>query len=113
MKEVEIRIRNGDKAVEEILCVMAYMVAKDIGAMATTVSGRIDNIIFTGGIAHSDLFTALVRDRVGWIAPILTVPGSFEMEALAHGVLRIYREEERAKTASMIWTTTGKSQPQG
>jgi butyrate kinase len=97
MKEVETRIRNGDKAAEKILHVMAYMVAKDIGAMAATVNGRIDNIIFTGGIAHSDLFTGLVRGRIGWIAPVLTVPGSFEMEALAHGVLRIYREEERAK----------------
>jgi butyrate kinase len=97
MKEVETRIQNGDKAAEEILCVMAYMVAKDIGAMATTVSGRVDNIIFTGGIARSELFTGLVHDRVGWIAPIVKVPGSFEMEALAHGVLRIYREEERAK----------------
>jgi butyrate kinase len=97
MKEVESRIQNNDKTAEEILRVMAYMVAKDIGAMATTVSGKIDNIIFTGGIARSDLFTGLVRDRVAWIAPILTVSGSFEMEALAHGVLRIYRGEERAK----------------
>jgi butyrate kinase len=97
MKEVETRIQNGDKTAGEILCVMAYMVAKDIGAMATTVNGKIDNIIFTGGIANSELFIALVRDHVSWIAPIVTIPGSFEMEALVHGVLRIYHGEERAK----------------
>lgn len=95
--EVVERIKAGDKQAEEVLGVMAYMVAKDIGAMATTADGEIDNIIFTGGIAHSDYFTGLVRRHVDWIAPIVMVPGSFELEALAHGILRIYHGEENAR----------------
>lgn len=95
--EVEERIKSGDKKAEEMLAVMAYMLGKDIGAMATTVNGEIDNIIFTGGIAHSACFTDLVRRRVEWIAPVVMVPGSFELEALAHGILRIYRGEEVAR----------------
>jgi butyrate kinase len=75
---------------------MAYQVAKEIGAMATVLSGNLDGVVLTGGIAHSDMFCAWVTDRVGFLGPVFRFPGEFEMEALAAGALRVLRGEEEA-----------------
>jgi len=58
--EVEKRIEGGDAAAREVYQAMAYQVAKEIGAMATVLAGRVDAIVLAGGLAGS----ALV---VGWI----------------------------------------------
>lgn len=73
---------------------MAYQIAKEIGALSTTVNGQVDAILFTGGMAHSSYFTDLIIKRVQFIAPTLIYPGEDEMEALAYGVLRILNGEE-------------------
>ena len=41
-------------------------------------------------------FTDLVKERVSFLAPVVVIPGAFEMEALAGGVLRVLRGEEEA-----------------
>ncbi len=38
-----------------------------------------------------------IRERVGWIAPILVYPGEDEMLALAQGALRVLRGEEAVR----------------
>lgn len=92
--EVEQRIDGGDQEAENVLHAMAYQIAKDIGSLATAACGRVDNIILTGGIAHSKRITAWIEEQVEFIAPVVVVPGSFEMEALASGILRVCRGEE-------------------
>ncbi|HEX7539901.1 MAG TPA: butyrate kinase, partial [Syntrophales bacterium] len=49
--EVEKAVGKGDAKSELIYRAMAYQVAKDIGAMATVLGGKIDGIVLTGGIA--------------------------------------------------------------
>ena len=95
-REVERRIAAGDAKAREIYEAMAYQVAKEIGAMATVLSGNLDGVVLTGGIAHSDMFCAWVMDRVGFLGPVFRFPGEFEMEALAAGALRVLRGEEEA-----------------
>ena len=96
-REVEARAAQGDKYALLIYQGMAYQVAKGIGELATVVRGDVDMIILTGAIAHSQLFTGWVIDRVKFIAPVMVVPGENELEALALGTLRVLRGEEQAR----------------
>ncbi len=95
-EEVERRIAGGDERAREVYQAMAYQIAKEIGAMATVLFGRLDGILLTGGLAHSTLLTDWIRERVQFLAPVSVFPGEFEMEAMAAGVLRVLRGEEPA-----------------
>ncbi len=95
-REVERRIEAGDAKAREVYEAMAYQVAKEIGAMAAVLSGRVDGVVLTGGLAHSDLFCGWVGERVAFLGPVFRFPGEFEMEALAAGALRVLRGEEEA-----------------
>jgi butyrate kinase len=77
--------------------VMAYQIAKEIGAMATVLQGRVDALLITGGMAHSARLVAAVKAAVGWIAPLAVYPGEDELQALAEGVLRVLCGEEPAR----------------
>jgi butyrate kinase len=94
--EVEERIEAGDEHARLVYQAMAYQIAKEIGAMATVLSGKVDAIVITGGVAHSKLLLAWIKPRVAWIAPVLVYPGEDEMLALAQGALRVLRGEEVA-----------------
>ena len=93
-KEVEERAAAGDAEAELIYRGMAYQIAKSIGELATVTNGAVDAIVLTGGIAYSKMLTGWIEERVKFIAPVLVLPGENELEALAHGVLRVLRQEE-------------------
>jgi butyrate kinase len=96
MQEVIERAENGDAQAELVLSALIYQVAKEIGAYATVLKGKVDAIVLTGGIIHSERVTRHLEDYCGYIAPVLSYPGEFEMEALAHGALRVARGQEEA-----------------
>lgn len=73
-----------DPYMRKVLEAMCYQVAKDIGAQATVLSGKVDAILITGGIANSDFITSTIKDRVSFIAPVVLYPGELEMDALAN-----------------------------
>ncbi len=93
IEEVEERIKRGDSKAKLIYDAMVYQIAKEIGAMAAALSGKVDMIIITGGMAHSKMLTDAIGEKVSWIAPLLLYPGEREMEALVFHVLRVLREE--------------------
>lgn len=99
-KEINERIKNGDKYAELIYKSMAYQVSKEIGAAASVLCGQVDKIILTGGLAYDNLFISWIKERVGFIADIIVYPGGFEMLALAQGVLRVLRKEEEVSKYS-------------
>lgn len=76
---------------------MAYQVAKEIGAMAAVAPGSPDAVAITGGLARSEVFVGLVRERTDFIAPHLVYPGEDEMAGLAQGAIRVLAGEEKAK----------------
>ena len=76
---------------------MAYQIAKGIGNLAPALACRMDAILLTGGLAHSELLTGMVKDYVALLAPVVVMPGENEMRALALGLLRILRGQERAQ----------------
>jgi len=92
--EVEEAFRKGDAKAELIYQAMAYQIAKDIGAMATVLKGKVDAIVLTGGLAHSEMLTGWVSQRTEFIAPVVIFPGEDEMQAMAEGSLRILHGEE-------------------
>jgi butyrate kinase len=95
---VEKRIAEGDHEAETVYNAMIYQVAKEVGAYAVVLKGKIDAIIITGGIAHSKNFVAKLREWIGFLCPQIHVyPGEGEMEGLAHGVLRVLNNEEKIK----------------
>ncbi len=94
---VDKMIEEGDKKAELIFKAMAYQIAKEIGAMATVICGKVDAVILTGGLAHNRRLTAWISEMVSFIAPVELVPGEDEMLALAQGALRIVNGKEKAK----------------
>ena len=100
VREVMMKIKQGDKYAELIFEAMCYQVAKEIGAMATVLKGDVEVIILTGGIVHNEILVNKIKDRVGWIAPIVVYPGEEEMKALAEAVIRVINSEEKVKIYS-------------
>jgi butyrate kinase len=78
---------------DELISAMCYASAKAIAALAAGVSGRVDAVVLTGGLAHSARVVGEIRDRVAFLAPVLVQPGENELEALALGVLAVLRGE--------------------
>lgn len=94
---VERRIRDGDQHAKLIYEAMAYQIAKGIGELSTVVSGDVDLIVITGGIAWSDMLTCWIKERVEFIAPVKVMPGENELESLAYGALNVLNKREIAR----------------
>ncbi|MDD2282077.1 MAG: butyrate kinase [Eubacteriales bacterium] len=95
--EIERRISAGDQKAQLIYKAMAYQIAKEIGAMATVLSGQVRAIAITGGLAYSTMLTDWIKDDVRFIAPVLVYPGEDELLALAQGCLRVIKGEEQSR----------------
>jgi butyrate kinase len=96
--EVMDRVNKGDKQAEEVFRAMAYQIAKEIGACATVLNGKVDAIVVTGGVAFNKTFNEWIKERVAFISPkFLVYPGEDEMPALAAGALRVLKGEEKAR----------------
>jgi butyrate kinase len=98
LRKIEEMIGDGDGKAELVFDAMCYQIAKEIGAVAAVLKGKVDGVILTGGMANSRLLVDRISERVKFIAPISSVPGEQEMKALAQGALRALRGEEQVKT---------------
>ena len=90
-------VDEGDKKAELYFNAFIYQVSKSVGEMSTVLKGKVDRIIFTGGIAYSEKVVEELRERIGWIAEITVYPGEDELLALAEGALRVLNGEEEVK----------------
>ncbi len=96
-REVEAASKEGDEKAALIFEGFCYQVAKAIGECSAVLKGKVDAIIFTGGIAYGKTIVEKISERTSWIAPIVVYPGEDEMLALAQGGLRVLKREEKAK----------------
>ena len=105
VKEILMRIKNGDKYAKLVYDAMIYQICKNIGAYATVLKGDVDAILLTGGIANDPYLVEQITDRVKYIAPVKSYAGEFEMEALAAGALRVLtgQENPRIYTGDPVW----------
>lgn len=94
---VEKRALAGEAKAALIQDAFTYQVAKEIGAMATVMSGQVDAILLTGGIAYGKPVVNKIRKRVEFIAPVYVYPGEDEMKALAMNGYMVLSGEVEAK----------------
>lgn len=92
----EILCRKDDKKVQVVLNAMIYQIAKEIGAMAAVLEGRIDGIVLTGGMAASSYITRRLGNKISFLAPVRVYPKQSEMKSLAQGALRVLLGKEKA-----------------
>jgi butyrate kinase len=100
--EVEEKIKSGDSYAKLVYEAMAYQISKSIGELAAVLSGNVDAIVLTGGLAKSDMLVNWIKERVSFISKVLIYPGEDEMQALALGALRVLDGEEKYKTYERV-----------
>ncbi len=97
LKEVERRMDAGDGQAMVVCEAMIYQIAKEAGAMAAVLQGRVDAVLLTGGMAWSGRLVSGLKAYLDWIAPVVVYPGEDELRSLAEGVFRVLDGEEQAK----------------
>lgn len=94
---VEKAAADGDEKAQLLQNAMGYQVAKEIGKCAAVLSGKVEAILLTGGIAYSEYIVNYIKERVEFIAPVIVYSGEDELLALAQGGLRVINGEELAR----------------
>lgn len=106
-QEVGRMIADGNTYAKTVYDAMIYQIGKYAGSMAAVLHGKVDGLIFTGGISHDKYLVQQLKEMIGFIAPITVMAGEFEMEALAAGALRVLSGKEEAKDYSGVPVWTG------
>lgn len=96
MRDVEKMANEGNEKAILLRAAFIQQVAKDMGAMACVLNGKVDQIIVTGGIAYDKSVVAGLKEKCEWMAPFTVYPGEDELLALAQGALRVMNGEEEA-----------------
>jgi butyrate kinase len=81
-KEVCERAEAGDAEALIVKKACGYQIAKNIGAMASVLGGKVDAIILTGGMAWQESHNNYIRSLVEFIAPVVVFAGEDELRAL-------------------------------
>lgn len=81
--DVAKKAEQGREPYKLALDAMLYSVSKEVGARAIALCGKVDAIIITGGIAHSDYCIKGLSRWIDWIAPIVVRAGEDELDSLA------------------------------
>ena len=86
LKEIVRRGEDGDIRAKVWMEAFTLNIAKYIASEAADVCGKVDVILLTGGGAFGRNIVEGIRRRIGFIAPVETYPGEFELQSLAeHG----------------------------
>ncbi|WP_297405854.1 butyrate kinase [uncultured Cetobacterium sp.] len=98
VKKIVEDIKAGNIEAKKIIDAMCYQIAKEIGGLSTILSGNIDNIILTGGMAYSDYIISKIKEKISFICEVIVIPGENEMLSLYHGGCRVLSKEESVKS---------------
>ena len=96
-QEIEQRIKDGDEEASLIVNTMIYQIVKEIGGLHTAFAGKTSALIITGGLANSKLLIEILSKYLNFIQPHIVYPGSFELEALASGIIDVLNNKEAVK----------------
>ncbi len=97
LRRIEKMIDDGDDKAAMYFGAMVYQIAKEVGAYASALKGKIDAVIITGGMAKSEKLISELTGYISYLADLVVIPGEFEMEALAAGAQRVVEETETPK----------------
>lgn len=96
-EEIIESLKNNDKT-KFILEVMAYQIAKEIASHYITLEGKIDVIILSGKIFENKRFFKYLSKRIENLAPIVSYPKDYSMEAMIYNVLQVVNGKKKLKT---------------
>ena len=96
-EKIKEQILSGDKQSKLIFDAMIYQIAKEIGACATVLKGKVDVIFLTGGLAYNSYLVENLTERISFLGKIRVIPGEKEMEALSQGAVRVLKGWDEAK----------------
>ena len=82
-----------DKTAAAVYEALVYQIAREIGAEAAVLRGKVDAIVFTGGMAGEKEFIDDISGYVGHFAKTIVYPGEFELEALAAYAAQVQNRE--------------------
>lgn len=82
-----------DNSAKLVVNAYVYNIAKYICSFLPIFKGRIDAIIFTGGVCHSKLIKRLLIEQVSFLGKIVWYPGEFEMDSLAQNTFLAMKGE--------------------
>ncbi len=95
INKINEMVDSGDKKALLISDACAYQVSKEIASMWAVLEQKVDAIILTGNIFHSERFLSNIQKRVDGIAEFTLYPSINDVEALAaNGVLVLKGELE-------------------
>lgn len=97
VKTVVEKALEGNTAYKECLDAMLYQTGKEIGSAASVLKGKVDAILFTGGIVFSDYVVNYLTEMIGYIGKIFVYPGESEMDSLTKGALAVLDGTEELK----------------
>ncbi len=105
VRTVKKMIAEGDKFAELSYNAMIYSIIKWTAMMAGALYGKVDAILMTGGMCYDEELVSLIREGTEWIAPVYVYAGSFEIEAMASGAIRVLtgQENEKKYTGKPVW----------
>lgn len=95
VERVAEEYRAGRGKVRFLVEAMAAAVAREIGARAAALRGRVDVIVMAGPWVEFDEFVELIKQRVAWIAPITAYPYKGDLLTLALSAETAYRGGSR------------------
>lgn len=98
MRDLMKMKEEGRQDASDLVDAFHYQIAKDAGAMAAVLDGKVDQIICTGGIAYNAFTIDELKKKLSYIAPFTVYPGEDELLALAQGALRVMNGEEQAQS---------------
>lgn len=93
-------VEENDEHAKLVWNAMIYQIAKEIGAMAAVLKGRVDGILLTGGLVRFNDIVEGIKARCSFIAPIYVYKGEVEQEVLNSEVLKVLRGEIKANKYS-------------
>ena len=97
LREAEKMAGQGNEQAGLVLDAMAYQIAKSSCSLLPALSSRVDAVVITGGMAHSEQMVDMLTAWLGPLAPVLAITGVEEMAAMAQGALRVLRGEEEVR----------------
>ena len=85
---------SGDVTTRRMVSVMAYQVAREIGARASVINAngkKLEAVVLTGPWALFEAFASQVRERVAWIAPVVIHVWKSELLILAVAAIETFK----------------------
>jgi butyrate kinase len=94
---IEDKAAAGDAKFARVYDAFIYGIARQIGAMAAALEGKVDAIVLTGGVVRGPLLVRKLKRAIGFIAPVHLVVKNSEMAALASAALDLHRGLQKAR----------------